>query len=25
MPLPIPREVVEDILYNRPFELMLTA
>jgi predicted TIM-barrel fold metal-dependent hydrolase len=23
MPLPIPREVVEDILYNRPFELLL--
>lgn len=24
MPLPIPREVVEDILYNRPFELLVT-
>lgn len=23
MPLPIPREVVEDILYNRPFEIIL--
>jgi len=23
MPLPIPREVVEDILYNRPFDLMV--
>ncbi|MBN9038505.1 MAG: amidohydrolase family protein [Rhizobiales bacterium] len=23
MPLPIPREVVEDILYNRPFELLV--
>ncbi|GHB56848.1 amidohydrolase [Streptomyces viridiviolaceus] len=25
MPLPIPRAVVEDILYNRPFELLLTS
>ncbi|HTW87334.1 MAG TPA: amidohydrolase family protein [Candidatus Binataceae bacterium] len=25
MPLPIPREVVEDILYNRPFELMVRS
>lgn len=24
MPLPIPRAVVEDILYNRPFELLVT-
>lgn len=23
MPLPIPREVIEDILYNRPFELVV--
>ncbi len=23
MPLPIPREVVEDILFNRPFELLV--
>lgn len=25
MPLPIPREVLEDILYNRPFELVIQA